>query len=98
MTVCPGRTIEDAFAEGCLFAASAKLIRGLRGILVGWRDAAAAEDNGAPATEAVQQELPAVPFFGELDEIMNIDSDELFGQRSSWPNPADMDFSQFLPE
>ncbi|RMY44697.1 hypothetical protein D0865_10385 [Hortaea werneckii] len=93
MSAAPAkRSLNDAFAHGCLYAASAKLIRLLHKRLSGWKEGfgkreTAVESNEAPKIHDL--ELDSTAWW--QDGIENFNFDELFGQ---WAN----DFSNLLPD
>ncbi|RMY15160.1 hypothetical protein D0868_01045 [Hortaea werneckii] len=93
MSAAPAkRSVNDAFAHGCLYAASAKLIRLLHKRLSGWKEGfgkreTAVESNEAPKIHDL--ELDSTAWW--QDGIENFNFDELSGQ---WAN----DFSNLLPD
>ncbi|KAI7011673.1 hypothetical protein KC355_g5690, partial [Hortaea werneckii] len=82
MSAAPAkRSVNDAFAHGCLYAASAKLIRLLHKRLSGWKEGfgkreTAVESNEAPKIHDL--ELDSTAWW--QDGIENFNFDELFGQ------------------
>ncbi|RMY77666.1 hypothetical protein D0863_01157 [Hortaea werneckii] len=93
MSAAPAkRPVNDAFAHGCLYAASAKLIRLLHKRLSGWKEGfgkreTAVESNQAPKIHDL--ELDSTAWW--QDGIENFNFDELFGQ---WAG----DFSNLFPD
>lgn len=93
MSAAPAkRSVNGAFAHGCLYAASAKLIRLLHKRLSGWKEGfgkreTAVESNEAPKIHDL--ELDSTAWW--QDGIENFNFDELFGQ---WAG----DFSNLLPD
>ncbi|KAI7555275.1 hypothetical protein KC343_g2721, partial [Hortaea werneckii] len=82
MSAAPGkRSVNDAFAHGCLYAASAKLIRLLHKRLNGWKEGlikrkTAGESDQAPRVHDLGLDSTA----WWQDGIENFNFDELFGQ------------------
>ncbi|KAI7107114.1 hypothetical protein KC339_g2647 [Hortaea werneckii] len=75
------RSVNDAFAHGCLYAASAKVIRLLHKRLSGWKEGfgkreTAVESNQAPKIHDL--ELDSTAWW--QDGIENFNFDEFFGQ------------------
>ena len=93
MSAAPGkRSVNDAFAHGCLYAASAKLIRLLHKRLNGWKEGlikrkTAGESDQAPRVHDLGLDSTA----WWQDGIENFNFDELFGQ---WVG----DFSDLFPD
>jgi hypothetical protein len=98
MSTPAGHSVDNAFANGCLYAASAKLIRCLRGILIK-RTTSKSSSITRGATPTAQLPLP------ELQDIdwnypgpENLDFDQIFGEWSNWPYNSTSDMLQLLPE
>lgn len=90
--------LAQSFGRGCLYAASAKLIRGLYKIVDGWKSRVAAEEGSNMSwtfaeADGASNSTDSAPSYDS--SILDMDFDELFGQWSSWPHADMMDFSQF---
>ncbi|KAI7491554.1 hypothetical protein KC357_g1667 [Hortaea werneckii] len=75
------RSVNDAFAHGCLYAASAKLIRLLHKRLSGWKEGFNRRETAVESSEAPKihdLELDSTAWW--QDGIENFNFDELFGQ------------------
>lgn len=85
--------IKDAFANGCLFAASARLIRCLHDIVVRWKSAepAAADVSAAVSTQSDVSEAMYTP--ASFDSASYLDFDALWKEWENWPQAEGMDFS-----
>ena len=100
MTAHPGkRTAADAFAQGCLYAASARLIRLLQVRLQGWkkgvegRAAASVPSIDSSSSDPMQTSAPS-----SWDGIEDFNFEELFSQWNEWANADNFDFSSIFGE
>ncbi|GAB1738746.1 hypothetical protein NU219Hw_g3541t1 [Hortaea werneckii] len=93
MSAAPSkRSVNDAFAHGCLYAASAKLIRLLHKRLSGWKEGFSKRETAMESSEAPKirdLELDSTAWW--QDGIENFNFDELLGQ---WAG----DFSNLFPD
>lgn len=97
-----GRSLNAAFSEGCVYAATSKFIRSLCSILLGWKATLAArsasmadgEFKGTDGSSASQDFIGGLEYLPEVD----LDFDELFGQWSNWPSIEMRDMGQLMPD
>ena len=90
-----GGSTKDAFANGCLYAATAKLLRALHSIVMGWKTSLAASSNTPETTSDQTTSTTTEPDILEtFDALEDLDLDELLGEWSNWPQLGMDDFLQ----
>jgi hypothetical protein len=83
----------DAIAKGSIYAAGAKLIRSLSGIMATWRKAIIEQDIKDAVVKGVEASTPA-----ESEGVDTFLSGDLLDDWNEWPRAEDIDFAELLAD
>jgi hypothetical protein len=83
----------DAIAKGSIYAAGAKLIRSLSGIMATWRKTIIEQEFRDTATKGMEASMLA-----EFEGVDTFLSDDFLNDWNEWPQAEDIDFSELLAD
>jgi hypothetical protein len=83
----------DAIAKGSIYAAGAKLVRSLSGIMAMWRKTIIEQEFKDAAAKGMEASIPA-----ESEDVDTFLSGDLLDGWNEWPRAEDIDFSELLAD